>query len=83
MKSLLASAMEPKKVFVKNTIWKECCLLARLVGFKDDGMEKEKMLLVPTPNPYELPKPLGFNLRKAIAYAKEHGIEVREIPAEF
>lgn len=34
-------------------------------------------------NPYELPKPLGFNLRKAIAYGKEHGIEVREIPEEI
>lgn len=34
-------------------------------------------------NPYELPKPLGLNLRKAIAYAKEHGIEVREITKEI
>lgn len=34
-------------------------------------------------NPYESPKPLGFNLRKAIAYGKEHGIEVREILEEI
>ncbi len=38
-------------------------------------------LYVSNPNPYELPKPLRFNLRKAVAYAKEHSMEVRDIPA--
>lgn len=45
-----------------------------------DSYMDRHALYVSTPNPYELPKPLGFNLRKAIAYGKEHGIEVREIP---
>ena len=34
-------------------------------------------------NPYELPEPLGFNLRKAVAYAKEHNMEVKDIPKEI
>ena len=46
----------------------------------DNYMDK-RTLYVSNPNPYELPKPLGFNLRKAVAYAKKHSIEVRDIPA--
>ena len=31
-------------------------------------------------NPYEIPESLGFNLRKAVAYVKEHNMEIRDIP---
>lgn len=33
-----------------------------------------------TPNPYELPKSLGFSLLKATKYARKHNIKVSEIP---
>lgn len=37
-------------------------------------------VFVANPNPYEIPKSLGFNLLKATKYAKKHNIRVSEIP---
>lgn len=34
-------------------------------------------------DPYEIPESLGFSLRKAVAYAKGHNMEVRDIPKEI
>lgn len=47
---------------------------------KYDNFLDRTSLLVSTPDPYEKPKSLGFNLRKANDYAKKHNIKIADIP---
>lgn len=37
-------------------------------------------VFVKAPNPYELPPKLGFNLPKAVKYAKQHNMNINDIP---
>lgn len=36
--------------------------------------------LVGVQNPYELPKPLGFSLSKAVKFAKQNNVKIADIP---
>jgi hypothetical protein len=37
-------------------------------------------VFVKSPNPYELPPKLGFNLLKAVKYAKQNNMNINDIP---